>query len=458
MTISINVDQTVAMVIASGSPSAAVDQTVALLIEQRLQPQIIYTQVDQTLALVIHKRGLSVVLTASAATALGNGAAQVTITATVLNSNGAPVSGTSLSLGQGFGSSTISTLSAVSNAQGQVFWTVTDINPEIVTYAITNLVSNSVSIQFTASRADGTVYGQRGPVVAGANLYFVNQPANTSSIPPSILLNVFSDPLAQNPITQPLLTDGYGRYSFYYGSTLFTLVVVNNGAVQVYTDMEIGKPTVAFHSINAWVKSTLGPAIPGSQLFLLDNNFPNVPPTLYQGTPAPQQQAYSDSNGLIPMSQPNISDGNGFDTCYVVAGCYTLALYLQGTLMAVYQDVSVGGVYAGVNARYHGWVKNVLGVAQPNNRVLVSLQPTQTPGALVPEFPTNLASICSDANGYASVQQSLSYDANGNPVINSLVTDGNGYFTFTIAPNTPFTISVYNQSNKLVQVLPDQVL
>jgi hypothetical protein len=269
---------------------------------------------------------------------------------------------------------------------------------------------------------------------------------------------VFSDPLAQNPLAQPIITDGYGRYSFYYGTTLFTLVVDYNGAVQVYTDMEIGKPTVAFHSINAWVKSTLGPAIPGSQLFLLNNNFPNIPPTLYKGAPAPQQQVFSDSNGLIPMSQPNISDGNGFDTCYVVAGCYTLALYLQGTLMAVYQDVSVGGVYAGVNARYHGWVKNVLGMAQPNNRVLVSLQPTQTPGALVPEFPTNLASICSDVDGYVSVQQSLSYNANGSPVINSLVTDANGFFTFTYPPNIPLTISVYNQSNKLVQALPDQVL
>ena len=174
MAINVDVDQMLALVIASGSPSVASDQLLALLIEQRLQPQTIYNRVDQMLAMVIERRGLHIVLSTSATTVLGNGVVQVTITGTVLNPNGVPTSGITLSLGQN-GFSTISTLSPVSNAQGQVFWTITDINVEIVTYAITNLVSNSVSIQFEASRVDGTVYGQRGPALAGANIYEIGR-------------------------------------------------------------------------------------------------------------------------------------------------------------------------------------------------------------------------------------------------------------------------------------------
>jgi hypothetical protein len=401
--------------------------------------------------MVIERRGLHIVLSTSATTVLGNGVVQVTITGTVLNPNGVPTSGITLSLGQN-GFSTISTLSPVSNAQGQVFWTITDINVEIVTYAITNLVSNSVSIQFEASRVDGTVYGQRGPALAGANIYVVHQPANTSSIPPTVLLNIYADPLAQQTIGQPIITDNLGNYKFYAETTLFTLVVNNT---QIYADQEAGKPSAAYHNLEQWVKSSQGPSVPGAQVFVLAQPA-NTPTILGKGKPSPQVQLYADPNGLVPISQPCITDSFGYSTAYCTAQAVTVAVYLGGMLQVAYPDQSVGGIYAGPMARYDGWVRNALGVAQPNARVLVSAQPCSIPGALVPEFPSNLAAIYSDPNGYAPVTQSLTY-VNGNPVIQSLLADGDGHYSFYAAPNVAYTVSIYIQ-NKLQQFLPDQVL
>lgn len=457
MPINVNADQLLALLIASGSPSVAIDQTVALLLEQRLVPQTIYNRVDQMLALIVERRGLHIVLTASATTALGNGAVQVTITGTVRNPAGYLEAGIALSLGQ-TGFSTISAPSGVSNAQGQVFWTVTDTNIETVTYTVTNLPSSSVSVQFTASRADGTVYSQRGQSLAGAQIYAVHQPANLSSVPPSILLNVFSDPLAQNPITQPIITSGLGNYAFYYGSTLFTLVVSNGGTTQVYADQEVGKPSVAFHNFEWWVKSAGGPSIPGAQIFILDNNFPNIPTILGKGKPAPLQQVFSDPNGITSLVQPLITDSYGYTDCYAPAGVYIVAVYLGGRLQVTYPDQSVGGIYAGVMGRYDLWARTALGIAVPNARVLVSTQPCVIPQKLVPEFPSSLAFICSDPNGLVPVTQSLTYNANGTPIISSLTADADGHIAFYAAPNVPYTVSVYGSQNVLMYSLPDQVI
>ena len=454
----LNTDQLLGLVVAPGSPSVAVDQLLVLQVQQRLVPEIIYTRVDQLLTLLVERRGPSGALSASPSVVVGNGVAHVTITATVVDLNLNPLSGVTVNIAQD-GHAVLSATSGVSNSSGIVYFTATDTVAELVTFTASGVpFTNTATVQFTAPRVDGTVYSQRGPVIAGAQIYAVIQPANLT-LPPTPLLPVYADPNATQEITQPITTNGLGAYDFYADNGLFTLMVVNAGQiVQVFPDQEAGKPVAACHSLNEWCKNVQGAAIPGAQLFLLANNYPYLPTTLKKGPPGPQVMVFSDSNGLVPQSQPNISSGFGFANCYAAAGVYTLAVYLQGTLMQVYTDVSFGGVYAGPLARYRGFSKNALGQAQPNNRVLVSLQPTNTPGALVPDFPTNLASIFSDVNGHVPVQQSLNYDRNGNPVIQSIMTDGNGFFTFCITPDTPFSVSTYNQSNRLAQSLVDQSL
>ena len=456
MPISVNVDQMLALLLASGSPSVAVDQMLALLVEQRLQPQTIYNRVDQMLAMIVERRGISGTLTVNSSLVPGNGSAQATITATISNPNGTPVVGVLVSVAQN-GSSIISAPSGSTDANGHVSWTVTDTHAELVTYTI-SLPSNSVSVQFTANRVGGTVFSQRGPAIAGAQIYAVNQPANTASLPPSPLMTIYADPFAQQPITQPVITDGLGNYKFYTSTSVFTLEV-SSPALQIYPDQEAGKPTVAYHSVNAWIKSTLGPAVPGAQVFVVTNNSPNTPTKLSQGAVGPQQQVYSDTAGLFPISQPLITSGFGYANCYAPAGVYTVLVYLGGMLQATYPDQSVGGIYAstlGQFGRYDLWVRNALGVAQPNARVIVSTQPCSIPGALVPLFPNALASIFSDVNGLAHVAQSLTYDARGNPAIASLTADANGHVSFYAAPNVLYTVSIYVQ-NRLQQFYPDQV-
>lgn len=459
MATDLRIDQELALVIASGSPAVASDQLLVLAVEQRLVPATISTYCDQLLALLVEVRGIHGVLSTNFSTVVGNGVAQAVITALVVNANGIPQAGVHLVLTQDRGS-VITSPSQVTDVNGNASWTVTDTDVELVTFSGNGIAfSNTVAVQFTACNVSGTVYSQQGSVVAGAQVYAATQGADVSVIPPKPLLSVYADAFGQQLVVQPILSDGLGRYSFYADSRLLDLMIVYGGTIkQVYLDQESGKPPTTYHSLNWWVKSTTGMPVPGAQVFVLDNNFPNVPSTLYRSTPAPQVQLFSDAAGLFTITQPLLTDGFGYANSYALAGVYTLAVYLQGALQQIYPDQSVGGAYAGVHGRYDGWVRNAQGIAWPNSRVLVSLQPCVIPGALVPEFPSNLAHISSDANDFAHVTQSLTYDANNRPIIQSIITDGFGHFSFYAQPNTPYTLSVYNQYGVLMYTLPDQVL
>lgn len=89
-------------------------------------------------------------------------------------------------------------------------------------------------------RTDGWVKTTLGPAVPGTQVFVCTQPAN-STFPPSPLAAIFSDPGGLAPITQPILTDGFGHYDFYTLPGVYTLVVAFNGLVQqVYPDQSIG--------------------------------------------------------------------------------------------------------------------------------------------------------------------------------------------------------------------------
>src|ERR1700691_6537690 len=90
-------------------------------------------------------------------------------------------------------------------------------------------------------RSDGWVKSAQGPAVPGAQIYFCFQPANIAGLPPSPLANVFSDPNGLVPLTQPIITDGFGHYDFYVQAGVYTLVVGLGGIIQnVYPDQSIG--------------------------------------------------------------------------------------------------------------------------------------------------------------------------------------------------------------------------
>jgi hypothetical protein len=79
-----------------------------------------------------------------------NGTSTSTITVTLKDWSGNPVSGKTVSLAAGSGSSTITTVSGTTNSSGQATFTVTDTTPQIVTYTATD-TTDSVTVTQTAS-------------------------------------------------------------------------------------------------------------------------------------------------------------------------------------------------------------------------------------------------------------------------------------------------------------------
>ena len=103
---------------------------------------------------------------------------------------------------------------------------------------------------------------------------------------------------------------------------------------------------VSYFRSDGWVKSATGPAVPGAQIFVC-NQPANLPNALSPSAPSPLANIFSDPNGLVPITQPIITDGFGHYNFYVTAGVYTLLVYLSGALQQVYTDQSVGGVGSG---------------------------------------------------------------------------------------------------------------
>lgn len=118
--------------------------------------------------------------------------------------------------------------------------------------------------------------------------------------------------------------------------------------------------TPAFFRRDDFVKSTLGPAVAGAQLFVCTQPA-NVPTGLSAVTPNPTPLAtiYSDVNGLVPITQPIISDGFGHTNFYVAPGTYDVSVYLGGKLQQEYPDQSIG--LAGPGAYSAGSGINITG-------------------------------------------------------------------------------------------------
>lgn len=89
-------------------------------------------------------------VTAAPASVPADGTASATVTITLRSLCGTPVSGKTITLGQGAGSSTITPASAVTDASGVATFTVRSTTPETVTYTATD-TTDGVTITQTAS-------------------------------------------------------------------------------------------------------------------------------------------------------------------------------------------------------------------------------------------------------------------------------------------------------------------
>jgi hypothetical protein len=96
----------------------------------------------------------------------------------------------------------------------------------------------------TYYRRDDWVTDALGNAIAGASVYVCSQPATTSTIPPSPLVQLYADPNGVTPLTQPVLTDGYG-HAFYYTEQGIYTVLYSSPQIQevILTDQVIVSPS-----------------------------------------------------------------------------------------------------------------------------------------------------------------------------------------------------------------------
>lgn len=104
------------------------------------------------------------------------------------------------------------------------------------------------------ARTDGWVKTSQGPAVPGAQIWVCLQPANVGSLPPSPLANIFSDVNGLVPLSQPVITDGFGHYDFYTQVGVYTVIVGLGGLVQqVYPDQSVGGASSSGTALNLQV-------------------------------------------------------------------------------------------------------------------------------------------------------------------------------------------------------------
>src|SRR5271166_774728 len=93
---------------------------------------------------------------------------------------------------------------------------------------------------------------------------------------------------------------------------------------------------------DGWVKTTLGPAVPGAQVWVCTQ-----PANIVSAPPSPLAPIFADPAGNMTITQPILTDGFGHYDFYAVAGVYTLVVAFGGLIQQVYSDQSVGGVGSG---------------------------------------------------------------------------------------------------------------
>jgi hypothetical protein len=200
---------------------------------------------------------------------------------------------------------------------------------------------------------------------------------------------------------------------------------------------------------DGFVKSAIGPAVPGAQVFLCQQPA-NLPTSLTATvpTPTPLQSIYSDPNGLVPITQPILTDGFGHYDFYVLPGTYTLAVYLSGVLQQQYADQTIG-IASGGNSFIAGQ-----GITIVNNTIsttrTAAIQYVIDGGGSVPS---------TGAKGQVSIPTActvtgwvLTADVSGSAVVDVLRSTYAGFpTTSSIAgSDKPTLSSVQNNSNLAV--------
>lgn len=245
-------------------------------------------------------------------------------------------------------------------------------------------------------RSDGWVKTTLGPAVTGASIYVCTQPvSDITDIPPSPLAQLYSDPLGQNTLPQPVTTDGFGHYDFYIATGTYTVVVVYNGKIQqVYPDQSIGGT--------------------GSGTFTLNGLTGNV--SIQAGTNI--SIAVVGSSILISGQAGGVSSLNTLTGALSITAGAGIAINPSGENIQISNTLSGGGVlgkwsgnWIGANAAgFTGSGGSASGGGNVGmNFVQVTGQPqtVQNPTATVPRGIQVQSPALNTASGYIDIEQNL---------------------------------------------------
>jgi hypothetical protein len=124
-----------------------------------------------------------------------------------------------------------------------------------------------------------------------------------------------------------------------------------------------------YFRMDGWVKSAQGPAIPGAQIYVCTQ-----PANTVALPPSPLANIFADVNGLVPITQPILTDGDGHYDFYAQAAVYTIVVGFGGVVQEFYPDQSLGG--ASGTSGGGGGTALVIQVngATPANQLLLNLQ------------------------------------------------------------------------------------
>jgi hypothetical protein len=146
-------------------------------------------------------------------------------------------------------------------------------------------------------RRDDWLVDSLGNALSGVGVYVCAQPANTNVIPPSPLVQLYSDSAGANPITQPVQTNGQGHAEFYVAAGTYTLVFYSPQIEQVTLPDQIVSTTTVSFGNDTFVRDGVTAA------FTLSST-PFPPQSLIVTINGIFQTAYAFSSDLIVFSTP----------------------------------------------------------------------------------------------------------------------------------------------------------
>jgi hypothetical protein len=271
----------------------------------------------------------------------------------------------------------------------------------------------------------GRVSDSRGPAVAGASVYILEQPNSVNAIPSSLtpLANLYTGRDGGTALANPVVTDGYGFYRAYAASGQYTLVVLGNAGVQIYPDETVG------------IGNSLG--FSGTLL-----TSPGAI-TIYEADGITPASIYLDC-ASNPMPNPSNTDPiTGAYSFWAASGVYKVVS--AGSLFTETVTIRASSVF-----KLENWTKNTLGHAIPGAQIWICSQPANTQKPIppprtapskVPWFPNPVAVAW--ANSAATV-----------PVTFPLISNGLGYCEAYLLPGV-YTV-VVSYGGKVQQVFEDQ--